>query len=163
MNEDIFWEIIALFDWDKTGDDEAVMQPAIERLSSMNIEDIYEFDNILSEKLFKLDGIAYASNIGEESYRENGEGFSVDYFLYVRCCVVANGRNYFNKVLADPTMMPKDMDFEALLYLAREAYNKKLATDDYDHEPRFDYETFNNKDGWTQLNEKQKKPRWKFW
>lgn len=63
--------------------------------------------------------------IGEDSCRGENEQFSVDYFLYVRCCVVANGKEYFEMVVSNPEQMPKDIDFEPLLYLAMEAYNKK--------------------------------------
>lgn len=148
MDEDLFWEIISSFNWSKTGDDDAVLRPAVKRLASMTVEDIYKFADILSEKLFLLDGITYASNIGEESYRGEDAHFSVDYFLYVRCCVVANGRDYFNQVRANPIQMPKDIDFEALLYLPADAYNKKTKSDDYDYEPKFNFETFSNTDGW---------------
>ncbi|MBI2410620.1 MAG: DUF4240 domain-containing protein [Candidatus Kerfeldbacteria bacterium] len=148
MNEDVFWEIIALFNWDKTGDDDAVLRPAVKKLASMAIEDIYQFADILSEKLYLLDGIEYASNIGEESYKGEDKYFSVDNFLYVRCCVVANGKDYFNRIIANPEQMPKEIDFEPLLYLPNEAYNKKTKSEDYDHEPKFNFETFSNSDGW---------------
>src|SRR5205085_11959280 len=29
MNEDVFWEIISSFNWKKTGDDDAVLKPAL--------------------------------------------------------------------------------------------------------------------------------------
>lgn len=148
MNEEIFWEIISTFNWKKTGDDDAVLKPAIKRLVSMTIDDIYKFADILSEKLYMLDGIDYASNIGEYSYKGENEYFSVDYFLYVRCCVVANGKDFFNYVIANPEKMPKDLDFEALLYLPLEAYNKKTKTEDYDYITKFDFETFSNAQGW---------------
>lgn len=160
MDEEVFWEIIMSFNWDKTGDDDAVLRPAVKRLSSMTVEDIYKFADILSEKLYMLDGVNYATNIGEESYKGEGQHFSVDYFLYVRCCVVANGKKYFDIVLANPTQMPKEMDFEALLYLPMESYNKKTKTEDYDYTPKFNYETFSNVDGW---NPNEKKSKWKFW
>lgn len=161
MDEDVFWQIISLFNWAKTGDDDAVLRPAVKQLASMTVEDIYKFADILSEKLFMLDGLAFASNIGEESYTGKDEHFSVDYFLYVRCCVVANGKDYFNMVKADPTKMPKDMDFEALLYLPDAAYNKKTKAEDYDYEPKFNFETFSNVNGW-EANDKEK-PWWKLW
>ena len=148
MNEVVFWEIIALLNWDKTGDDDAVLRPSVKRLASMTIEDIYKFADILSEKLYLLDGIDYASNIGEESYKGENEHFSVDYFLYVRCCVVANGKAYFEHIIANPQQMPKEMDFEPLLYLPNEAYNKKTKSEDYNYDPKFNFETFSNIDGW---------------
>ncbi|HRJ90255.1 MAG TPA: DUF4240 domain-containing protein [Pyrinomonadaceae bacterium] len=161
MDEDIFWEVIKLFDWTKTGNDDAVLRPAVKHLASMPVEDIYKFADILSEKLFLLDGITYASNIGEESYKGEDGHFSVDYFLYVRCCVVANGKDYFNRVKANPTEMPKEMDFEPLLYLPADAYNKKTKSEDYDYEPKYNFETFSNTDGWKM--EDDKKSWWKLW
>lgn len=148
MDEDIFWEIIASLNWKKAGDDDAVLKPALKKLVSMTIEDIKQFAEILSEKLYALDGLIYASNIGEDSYRSENQHFSVDYFLYVRCCVVANGKNYYDYVLNNPTGMPKGLDFEALLYLADEAYNKKLKTDGEFIETKFSFETFSNIEKW---------------
>lgn len=148
MDEDVFWEIISSFNWKRLGDDDAVVRPAIKRLVSMTIDDIYKFADILAEKLYMLDGITYASNIGEESYKGENEHFSVDYFLYVRCCVVANGKEYFNNVISNPEQMPKNGDFEPLLYLPVVAYNKKTGTENYDYTTKFDYETFSNVDGW---------------
>lgn len=168
MTEELFWEIIASFNWSKTGDDEAVLKLAINILASMTIEDIYKFDDLLSEKLFQLDGITYASNIGEESYKGEGHYFSSDNFLYVRCCVVANGNKYFNRVISDPRKMPKEMEFEALIDLPSIAYFKKTKKEDYNHEPKFNYETYSNTGKWSlewkpNNSEGKKKPFWKFW
>jgi predicted DNA-binding WGR domain protein len=148
MNEDIFWEIISSFNWKKTGDDDAVLRPALKRLVSMAVDDIQQFAEILAEKLYNLDGLVYASNIGPDSYKSEDEFFSNDYFLYVRCCVVANGKEYYESVLADPTQMPKEMDFEALLYLADEAYNKKMKTEDENLDTKLSFETFSNIEAW---------------
>ena len=148
MNEDIFWEIIGSLNWKKTGDDDAVLRPALKRLITMTAEDIYLFADILAEKLYLLDGIQYASNIGEDSYKGKDEYFSIDNFLYVRCCVVANGREYFEYILDNPTEMPKDMEFESLLYLPAQAYNTKTKTEDYKHITPLNFETFSNKEGW---------------
>ena len=57
--------------------------------------------------------------------------------------------------------MPKDMDFEPLLYLPEAAYKYKTKTEDYDHEAKFDFETFSNVAGWTSIEDK--KQWWKFW
>ncbi|VEI00261.1 DUF4240 domain-containing protein [Kaistella antarctica] len=148
MDENIFWEIISTFNWKKTGDDDAVLKPALKRLVSMTIEDIQEFAEIMAEKLYNLDGLIYASNIGPDSYKNEKEFFSTDYFLYVRCCVIANGKDYYESVLNDPTQMPEEMDFEAILYLPEEAYNKKLKTDEEFIETRLSFETFSNKENW---------------
>jgi len=148
MNEDVFWKIIESFNWKKTGDDDAVLKPALKILVSMKAEDIKQFAEILAEKLYNLDGLEYASNIGEDSYKGENDFFSSDYFLYVRCCVVANGKEFYESVLNNPTEMPKELDFEPLLYLAEEAYNKKLKTDGEFIETKYSFETFSNTEKW---------------
>ncbi len=148
MDEEVFWEIIATFNWKKAGDDDAVLRPAFKKLVSMTVEDIKLFAEILAEKLYNLDGLLYASSIGPDSYKGENEFFSADYFLYVRCCVVANGKDFYNHVLNNPTEMPKEIDFEALLYLADDAYNKKLKTEDECIETNLSFETFSNAEKW---------------
>jgi hypothetical protein len=73
----------------------------------------------------------------------------VDGFLYARCLVVANGREFYDAVHSDPTTMPKDADFEAILMLAADAYDRKtgLVWDELD-ETDVSYETFSNEAGW---------------
>jgi predicted DNA-binding WGR domain protein len=162
MDETVFWKIIDLFNWEKSENDDLVVKPAIKKLASMSIDDIYIFSEILSEKLYILDGIDYAKNCGDSSYINDTEYFSVDAFLYSRCCVVANGKDFFYQVLNDPTQMPKDLEFEAILYLPDEAYNKKTKSEDFDYETKFSVETFSNKEGWIpKVN--AKKIKWKFW
>ena len=146
MSEEEFWKIIDLLDWEKEGDDEGVLAPAVQYLSQFSKADMARFQDILSEKLYRLDGQRYAENIGEHSY--GGEDyFSADIFLYARCCVVANGRELYEHVLDHPEDMPKDLTFEALLYLADEAHQKKTGHS-LDHVPAFNYETFFNAEGW---------------
>lgn len=55
MNDTVFWEIIALFDWDETGDDAGVLEPAVLALSQLEADDIFAFDDLLAEKLYALD------------------------------------------------------------------------------------------------------------
>ncbi|HYG38959.1 MAG TPA: DUF4240 domain-containing protein [Cytophagales bacterium] len=148
MNEEVFWEIIGSFNWKKTGDDDAVLRPALKKLVAMTVDDIKQFAEILAEKLYELDGLAHASNIGPDSYKGEDQFFSVDYFLYVRCCVIANGKDYYYHVLNTPTDMPKEIDFEALLYLAGDAYNKKLKTEGEFINTKLSFETFSNAEKW---------------
>ena len=146
MTETVFWALIAALNWDATGDDEAVVQPVVNELSRMSVEEIKRFDDILASKLFALDSQAHAAEIGEGSYVE-GEHFSPDEFLYARCVVVANGKEVFDAVLADPKSFPKDLEFESLLYIAAAAHEAKTG-EDYTHSPEPSYETYSNKDGW---------------
>lgn len=142
MPEDQFWEIIGSLDWAKEGDDEAVLEPAVQRLSEFPEKAIYSFYDILSEKLFLLDGREYAIHSTEE---ENH--FSADLFLYGRCCVVANGREVYERVLNNPATFPKDLFFEALLQLPEKAYFRKTGKP-LEHIPKYIYETGFNPGGW---------------
>ncbi len=147
MKEDTFWQIIALFDWSKEEEsDAAVVAPAIDYLSELPVYAIYGFQDILSEKLYTLDARRFAEQIGEDAYQEDTY-FSVDIFLYARCCVVANGKDAYEQVLQNPTLMPKDLTFEALLSVASKAYQLKTGAR-LTYLPTFNYETYSNKAGW---------------
>lgn len=146
MSDEVFWRLIRLFNWKKLGDDEAVIEPAVAALAQMDAADIERFEDILAEKLYALDTEAHAREIGEEAFQP-GKHFSVDWFLYERCAVVANGREYHESVLADPTEMPKDMEFEAMLSVGPSAYERKTGQE-LDHATPVSYETFSNQAGW---------------
>jgi Protein of unknown function (DUF4240) len=147
MTEETFWNIIARFDWNRTGDDDAVIEPAVNDLSAMADDAIREFEDILAAKLNALDTVAHARAIGNRAYRGPRAPFSPDWFLYVRCCVVANGQEFYADVLADPERMPQDMEFEAILYVAERAYERKTGKT-FDHVSNISYETFSNRSGW---------------
>jgi hypothetical protein len=152
MNDVTFWEIIAMLNWKAAGDDDAVIRPAAMALSTFSEGDIFHFDDILAEKLYQLDGEIFAREIGEHSYKGSSEDFSADYFLYARCAVVANGKQLFEQVLADPTRMPKDLEFEALLTLASAAFQSRTGSDNYPHVSEISYETFSNAEGWNRTD-----------
>lgn len=145
--EEEFWRIITMLDWKYEGNDEKVIKPAITYLSKKSNEEIYMFCEILSKLLYDLDGFEYAKNIGDDSYVNDDEYFSVDNFLYVRCCVIANGKEYYYKVLNTPEKMPKDLEFEPLLYIADEAYELKNSKE-LNYFTKYSYETFINSKKW---------------
>jgi Protein of unknown function (DUF4240) len=145
MSEAQFWKLIALLDWDRTGDDAAVVRPVVQALVKLSEKAIREFDERLAEKLFALDTAKHAQQIGEHAWP--APGFSADGFLYSRCAVVANGKVVYERILADPSQMPKDMEFEALLSMAWKAFEKKTGKG-YDRLTRVSFETFSNKAGW---------------
>jgi hypothetical protein len=146
LNEATFWEIIGQFDWSKSGNDDEIVAPAIQKLAKGSIRNIYAFADLLSEKLFSLDGFRFAKEIGEDAWSSN-QFFSVDNFLYARCCVVANGQDFYQKVLKTPAEMPKNLTFETILYLASTAFEQKTNRK-WDYSPAFPIETFGNKAGW---------------
>lgn len=146
LTEEQFWELIEKLDWEKTGDNEAVIEPLVAYMSTLSKEIIQKFDDILSEKLYLLDGKKYAQHIGEKAYGK-GEYFSVDAFLYARCCVVANGKDYYYQVLEQPSEMPKNLTFSPLLRVASEAWKRKTE-EKYQYVPSHIYETFANSAAW---------------
>lgn len=146
LSEARFWEVMALLDWGKEGDDEAVLELALAQLAAAPVRHIFEFADLLSEKLYRLDGRVYAENIGEDAWSPD-RYFSVDNFLYARACVVANGKIVYESVLDNPAQMPKDITFEALLYLPAEAYEQKIGRK-WDYIAAYPIETYSNKVGW---------------
>lgn len=144
LTEERFWELIDLLDWSKEGDDDAVTEPVVRALSEMPIPNIHQFEEILAEKLWHLDTRRHA----DASMREDPDGhFSVDYFLYDRCCVVANGKAFYEEVLNDPNKMPSGISFEPLLYIADRAFSRKTGKK-LVHIPSRSYETYSNEAGW---------------
>lgn len=146
LKESQFWKIISLLDWSKKKD-ELIIQPAIEALVNKEIRHIYEFQDFLSQKLFLLDTKLHAQNVGENAYVNESSFFSVDDFLYARCCVVANGKTTYKSVLKNPTNMPKDLTFEPILSIARKTYTIKIGKE-FKYVPKFNIETFANKTAW---------------
>lgn len=147
MNEELFWKLMAELKEEKT-DMDAVIAPLIEALSKRSLADIYQFEEILADKLYQLDGKKYAEQMGEYAYQE-GKHFSVDFFLYARCWVVASGKTAFQQTLTDPSKMPRNSDFEALLYVAEKAYELKTGKSDYSYFPQKSYETYSNAVAWS--------------
>jgi len=143
MDEQQFWNIIALLDWGRKRIED-IIAPAIETLTHYSVEDIYRFEEILANKLHALDGEVYALPLGWGQI-----DFSVDGFLYARCCAVANGQSFFEKVRENPSFMPKEYTFEPILYLAEKAYRLKTGSEGYDFLPTVSYETFSNEEGWS--------------
>jgi hypothetical protein len=150
LSEAHFWKIIAAFDW-AAAEDDAILEPAVAMLAAGSIRHLFEFADILSEKLYELDTIAYAKHIGETAWKPN-QFFSVDNFLYARCCVIANGKKLFKEVQKNPMFMPKDVTFESLLYLPSMAYERKT-NQKYDYTPQYAVETYSNVFGWLNKNQ----------
>ena len=147
LTENDFWAIIACFDWSDAEDDESVIAKAVRILADKSTRQIYEFQDMLSEKLYTLDTHVHAENTGENAWHGESDDFSADEFLYARCCVVANGLDFYKKVLQQPELMPKDLTFESLLTLAHQAYKLKMGKQ-FRYVPTHNIETFANLKGW---------------
>jgi hypothetical protein len=140
-----FWSIIEQLDWSKEGDNTAVVEPIVQILQNQTSAQLYRFADILSEKLWHLDTKNHAQVFLEDPEEEGY--LSVDDFLYARCAVIANGRDFYEEVLNNPKEMPKDLTFESLLYVAMTAYKRKTGKE-FMFASAFNYETYSNKGGW---------------
>jgi hypothetical protein len=151
FGEEQFWRIIDLLDWNQSGNDAQVIEPAVEALAQAPLESIDMFSEILAEKLYAIDGKDHASEIGSQSFNGVKGSFSKNWFLYVRCCAVANGKEFYDEVMQDAKEMPKDMEFQALLAIAPKAFKRKTGQK-YDYETKYNYETFSNRPAWAEIS-----------
>ena len=153
MDEQEFWSIIALLDWSETGDDNAVIQPAVEYLSQKSDDDICQFCEILTRLLYEIDGLAWAENMGDTPTVDGDPYYSPEGFLHARCSAVGSGEATYNDIRENPANMPKDMEFQALLHLADQAWERKHGHEpDYEEffcDTEYSHETFSNEDNWT--------------
>lgn len=123
FSEADFWRVIDTIDWSKKGAENKV-SPAVKLLAEMPVSSLYLFADKLSAKLYHLDTRNHANAYAAQ---EPDNFVSADDFLYARCAVVAEGKEYYEKVLNDPSQMPEDIVFEPLLYLADDAFELKWA------------------------------------
>jgi len=145
-----FWKCMEMLDWNHESDDADVIEPLISFLTDQSIAHIYRFSDVLSEKLWQLDTYEHAKVFLDDPEEEGI--LSVDDFLYTRCAVVANGQLYYENVLKNPGLMPADLGFEPLLYIAMKAYKRKTGKD-FMPTAAYNYETYSNKKGWQKPNQ----------
>ena len=146
MTERDFWQIIDKLD--PAGEDlRKIAFPSIEALSQCSEDEIREFQNILSEKLFRIDGEAWAKRIGDRAFDGNKSTFDGLHFLHARCCVIANGRAFYDDVRRNPSHMPGNQTFATLLTIAPRAYETKTGAP-LEHHTLFSRETFSNRWAW---------------
>lgn len=142
---ELFWRVSALFDWAYEGDDEMVMEPAIDYLSKQDDQTIFKFDDLMAELLYELD-----TRQNMKTYSEINGDTSEDYFLYARCVALINGPEFYESVLNGSENSIWEMEFEAILELASLGWARKHDEDelDYPHFTLFSYETGSNEEGW---------------
>ena len=148
MKDETFWSIISLLKINDEIDDGEMLEPAVNTLIKMSIKDIKEFEESLAYKLYLLDTKEHAKNIDDYPYNEGTQHFfSSDLFLYIRCSVIAKGKEYFELTLKKSENMSKVNPFEPLLSLASKAYTRKTGNA-FEYIASYDYESFSNTEGW---------------
>lgn len=141
---DFFHITDAYLDWDKAGDDDAVLEPLIAFLSKWGDELIFAFDDMMAELLYSLD----TKKIAQDIYRDSC--FSGDEFLYIRCTALVNSKRFYNDIVKGRRKLKGDLEFEAILYVPGLAWARRHGGDprDYPHATKFCYETMSNVEGW---------------
>lgn len=147
LSEADFWALMELLDWQQTGHDNAVIEPVVLALSKGPLRYIYDFKDILSQKLYLLDTAAHARQIGKGAFSPDADDFSADGFLFARCCAVANGREQYEAIRQNPELMPKNLEFAPLLRIANEAHRRAYGTV-LRYVSAYSVETFSNRKGW---------------
>jgi Protein of unknown function (DUF4240) len=119
MTIDEFWALIAKVDRTalRDGQEDKAIAPLTVALATQTEADMEAFEEHLARALYDLDTRAHADSSGESGNSDDG-------FLYARCYVVAQGREHYEKVLADPAAMPKTLEewCEPLLFVGAKAW-----------------------------------------
>lgn len=150
LTEANFWQLITLIDLsEQAWNNDTTTQHLTNELSKKNVTDIKQFHDLLAQKLFALDKKEFAQQMAHRYAWQPNKAFSSDHFLYARAYVIARGKVFYEKVLADPTLMPKNEVFEELLYVAATAYEQQTG-ETFDYVSTVSYETFSNPSGWEQ-------------
>ncbi|MDE6426120.1 MAG: DUF4240 domain-containing protein [Ruminococcus sp.] len=145
MNKQQFFSnIMTICDWNKIGNDEEVIKPLVTYLSQQSDEEIFSFDDIMTELLYMLDT--------RKNFKKACEIYnhSDDTFLYSQCVALTNGEEYYEKVKAGKVNEVWEMEFETILYIPSSAWGKKHDSDpaNYPHFTSLSYETGSNKNAW---------------
>lgn len=142
MDEANFWELLETCRPSEPDPDaDRLAENLIAHLTTGPVSEVVGFAEQLSRLLYQLDR------------REYGEELSGDAFLYTRAAVLADGREQYYAVLADPVLfVPYAEEYiwaESLLYVPDKAY-RTLTGDEWGRETEYDYESYSNTEGWPQ-------------
>ena len=141
MTIDEFWTLIARVDRQALcGQQETkAIAPVIAALTKQSEAEIEAFEEHLARVLYDLDTRAHGESSGKSAD-------SCDGFLYARCYVVAQGREHYQSVLADPARMPKTLEewCEPLLFAGAKAWSDLTGEDSWHPETSVSYETGSN-------------------
>lgn len=140
LSETDFWNVVQRLDWDASTRQQ-ILAPAVEALAQYPESAIRQFEDIMAQKLFLLDTAAHA----QAAYPQ--QRISVDGFLYIRAAAVAAGREAYEYILQHPQALNPNQDFEPLLYLAAEAFERKTGQP-FTYVSPVSYETYANESGW---------------
>ncbi|MFJ9895394.1 DUF4240 domain-containing protein [Streptomyces sp. NPDC091280] len=149
MVETTIWHQLRVLDGKA---DEDSVDRLVAELGKQGEADILAFSEALAEALWQLDTERHFNQPVRDIDDPEDEllPLSSDTFLYLRCAVVAAGRQRYDQVLADPSALAGEWDFseaELLLEAAPQAYEAVTGLA-WDHETALSPETGSNPTGW---------------
>ncbi|WP_026879745.1 DUF4240 domain-containing protein [Hymenobacter norwichensis] len=137
MDKKEFWQLIEAAKEISKGNQALQEQALINSLAQLSPEKIIEFECILREYLIEADHF----NVMAAQKILNGY-VTDDSYLYFRCWLVGQGEVVFTSALRNPdalatVVQEPYLDFEELLYVATQAYEKRTGTKEEDNEATF--------------------------
>lgn len=140
-----FFHFTDMLDWNKQGDDMAVIEPLVAFLAQWGDNLIIAFAEKMAELLYRLD----TREIVLKTYK-NAECFSEDEFLYTRCQALINGKSLYNDIVKARKRLDENIEFEAILYVPMYAWARvhQRTPEEYAYVTKVSYETGSNKEGW---------------
>ncbi len=120
-----FWHIIELFDWRFVGNDEEVMQKAVEYLSKKPEESIELFERKLRDKLNVLENCFRYEKVGDLDTDVNALLQNELKYLHIRSAILATGKKYYESVLNNPLKIKENVEFKTLKVICNMALSMK--------------------------------------
>ncbi|RYE14964.1 MAG: DUF4240 domain-containing protein, partial [Sphingobacteriaceae bacterium] len=108
-----------------------------DRLYELEKNELIDFIHTLEERLY---------NIDRKEIHEYTDG-SDDGFLYVRCYIVAMGKDYYNMIDKDPKKATPDVEAEGFGFTAYSVYADRF-DEDFKRNSRHNIETGSNDQAW---------------
>ncbi|MCB2407420.1 DUF4240 domain-containing protein [Hymenobacter lucidus] len=129
-----FWQLIEAAKKKSGGDIEEQAELLTEKLATLSMDEILEFDRIFTQLLHA----AYQSKLWAAAYLILG-GCSDDGFEYFRAWLIARGQKVYETAVADADGLAKlikqddaeEAEAESMLYVASTAYEQKTGKDDF--------------------------------
>jgi hypothetical protein len=133
MNKFNFWEIIDESYSQSKGDKDQQVALLIRLLQDYSTDEIIEFEKIFRELIIEADTYKVMAAL------KIIEGWvSDDSYLYFRSWLISRGRTLFREVVENPDYLANydlsdnDVEFEALMYVATNAYRQKTGKEEED-------------------------------
>jgi len=139
MTDEEFWALIDLADLELVDQEDCLsgVAPIVIALSHKSPEDICDFEEIMTQKLYALDHAILIDELESSS----------DSFLYQRCYAVVSGPRFYADTFSEEKRNLEDFDWcESLIYVAQNAWTKSQSSD-WEFTASVSYETGSNEEG----------------